>query len=72
MKDGPFKLNLYPQNYFHKNPYTLDKPIKPREPKAEAKPFSQTLSFKPSSPGKRVRAPFCYRVEKQAILLNNF
>ncbi|KFQ57209.1 UPF0602 protein C4orf47, partial [Nestor notabilis] len=52
-KGGPFRLNLYPQEYFDMNPYFTDKPLPP-----EKKPPSEkrvALPFIPSSPAKKVR-----------------
>ncbi|XP_054422131.1 cilia-and flagella-associated protein 96 isoform X2 [Pteronotus mesoamericanus] len=51
LKGTPFKLNLYPREYFDANPYFLEKPLPPIK-KAEKKAES-TSPFKPSSPGKK-------------------
>ncbi|XP_037687054.1 UPF0602 protein C4orf47 homolog isoform X4 [Choloepus didactylus] len=51
VKGSPFKLNLYPREYFDSNPYFSEKPLPPIH-KTEKK---ETLAapFKPSSPGKK-------------------
>nr|XP_003221668.1 PREDICTED: UPF0602 protein C4orf47 homolog [Anolis carolinensis]XP_016849538.1 PREDICTED: UPF0602 protein C4orf47 homolog [Anolis carolinensis]XP_016849539.1 PREDICTED: UPF0602 protein C4orf47 homolog [Anolis carolinensis]XP_016849540.1 PREDICTED: UPF0602 protein C4orf47 homolog [Anolis carolinensis] len=52
MKGGPFKLNLYPREYFDMNPYHDDKPLPPAKKQPAAIPPLQQ-PFKPSSPGKK-------------------
>lgn len=52
LKGGPFKLNLYPREYFDTNPYFSEKPLPPIV-KAEKKE-ALASPFKPSSPGKKV------------------
>ncbi|NXP08517.1 CD047 protein, partial [Thinocorus orbignyianus] len=48
---GPFRLNLYPQEYFDANPYFNDRPLPPvKKPPAE-KPIA--APFIPSSPAKK-------------------
>ncbi|XP_071313948.1 LOW QUALITY PROTEIN: cilia-and flagella-associated protein 96 [Trachinotus anak] len=52
-RDGPFKLNLHPTDYFQVNPYHGDQPLPPAH---RPTPPSQSLSavpFKPPSPSKR-------------------
>ncbi|XP_053440357.1 UPF0602 protein C4orf47 homolog [Nycticebus coucang] len=51
VKGSPFKLNLYPREYFDVNPYFSEKPLPPikKEEKKEGVPSP----FKPSSPGKK-------------------
>ncbi|XP_023370671.1 UPF0602 protein C4orf47 homolog [Otolemur garnettii] len=51
VKGSPFKLNLYPREYFDANPYFSEKPLPPirKEEKKEVVPNP----FKPSSPGKK-------------------
>ncbi|KAK2493167.1 hypothetical protein MC885_017478 [Smutsia gigantea] len=51
LKGTPFKLNLYPREYFDANPYLSEKSLPPIR-KAEKKELL-TLPFKPSSPGKK-------------------
>lgn len=51
IKGSPFKLNLYPKDYFDTNPYYLDKPL-PSIRKDEKKALV-LKPFKPSSPGKK-------------------
>ncbi|XP_030048510.1 cilia-and flagella-associated protein 96 [Microcaecilia unicolor] len=49
MKGGPFRLNLYPREYFDANPYHVDKPLPPLK-KTEEKKIDKP--FRPSSPAK--------------------
>ncbi|KFO35129.1 hypothetical protein H920_03459 [Fukomys damarensis] len=51
LKGTPFKLNLYPREYFDTNPYFSDKPLPPI--KIEEKKKVLPNPFKPSSPGKK-------------------
>ncbi|XP_064305670.1 cilia-and flagella-associated protein 96 isoform X1 [Phalacrocorax carbo] len=51
VKGGPFKLNLYPQEYFDMNPYFNDKPLPPLKKPPPEKPIAPP--FKPSSPAKK-------------------
>ncbi|XP_075356332.1 cilia-and flagella-associated protein 96 isoform X2 [Mycteria americana] len=51
VKGGPFKLNLYPQEYFDMNPYYNDKPLPPVKKPPPEKPIAPP--FKPSSPAKK-------------------
>nr|XP_056711788.1 UPF0602 protein C4orf47 homolog [Euleptes europaea] len=51
MKGGPFKLDLYPREYFDMNPY-IDEGSAPPPKKPPAQVPIQT-AFKPSSPGKK-------------------
>lgn len=56
MKGGPFKLHLYPRDYFDPNPYFDDQPLPP--PKKE--PIVAKIHsghFKPPSPPKKVSSP---------------
>lgn len=53
MKGGPFKLNLYPREYFDINPYYDEGPLPP--PKTLPGKVPIQTAFKPSSPGKKVR-----------------
>ncbi|XP_069487617.1 cilia-and flagella-associated protein 96 [Ambystoma mexicanum] len=50
LKGGPFKLNLYPREYFDVNPYQLDRPLPPLKT-LEGK-VKVIQPFKPSSPAK--------------------
>ncbi|XP_075045567.1 cilia-and flagella-associated protein 96 isoform X2 [Mixophyes fleayi] len=50
LKDGAFRLNLYPKEYFDVNPYRSDKPLPPLKNKAEK--TQSVKPFKPSSPAK--------------------
>ncbi|XP_047441410.1 UPF0602 protein C4orf47 homolog [Mugil cephalus] len=53
LRNGPFKFNLHPRDYFQDNPYHSDKPLPPpHKPLPPAKNTS-TAPFKPSSPSKR-------------------
>ncbi|XP_003469234.1 cilia-and flagella-associated protein 96 [Cavia porcellus] len=51
LKGGPFKLNLYPKEYFDSNPYFSDKSLPPVKSEAKKQPLPKP--FKPSSPGKK-------------------
>ncbi|XP_060039873.1 cilia-and flagella-associated protein 96 isoform X2 [Erinaceus europaeus] len=51
LKGSPFKLNLYPREYFDANPYFTEKTLPPI--KYELKKESIAQPFKPSSPGKK-------------------
>ncbi|XP_069349464.1 cilia-and flagella-associated protein 96 [Eulemur rufifrons] len=51
VKGSPFKLNLYPREYFDMNPYFSEKPLPPI--KKEVKKKLIPSPFKPSSPGKK-------------------
>uniref|UniRef100_A0A3B4WYI0 Cilia-and flagella-associated protein 96 n=1 Tax=Seriola lalandi dorsalis TaxID=1841481 RepID=A0A3B4WYI0_SERLL len=52
-RDGPFKLNLHPRDYFQVNPYHSDKPLSPaHRPVLPAQRVS-AVPFKPPSPNKR-------------------
>ena len=58
-RDGPFKLNLHPRDYFQGNPYHSDKPLAPAH---KPLPPAQKVSpapFKPSSPSKQVSISVC-------------
>lgn len=52
MKGGPFKLNLYPREYFDTNPYHDEGPFPPPKRPPEKIPIPHP--FKPSSPAKKV------------------
>ncbi|KAM6429101.1 cilia-and flagella-associated protein 96 [Rhynochetos jubatus] len=52
LKGGPFKLNLYPREYFDTNPYFNDKPLPPVKIPPPEKPIAPP--FKPSSPAKKL------------------
>nr|XP_046262701.1 UPF0602 protein C4orf47 homolog isoform X2 [Scatophagus argus]XP_046262702.1 UPF0602 protein C4orf47 homolog isoform X2 [Scatophagus argus]XP_046262704.1 UPF0602 protein C4orf47 homolog isoform X2 [Scatophagus argus] len=53
-KNGPFKINLHPRDYFQSNPYRSDKPLppahKPLPPGRKVSP----VPFKPASPSKKM------------------
>ncbi|XP_049628351.1 UPF0602 protein C4orf47 homolog [Suncus etruscus] len=51
IKGSPFKLNLYPRDYFDSNPYYSDAVLPPI--KREEKSKVTTSPFKPPSPGKK-------------------
>ncbi|XP_060102432.1 cilia-and flagella-associated protein 96 [Heteronotia binoei] len=51
LKGGPFKLNLYPREYFDLNPYHDEGPMPP--PKKPPTQVPIHVAFKPSSPGKK-------------------
>ncbi|KAM4673076.1 cilia-and flagella-associated protein 96 isoform 2-T2 [Amazona ochrocephala] len=50
-KGGPFRLNLYPREYFDMNPYFTDKPLPPEKKSPSEKRVA--LPFIPSSPAKK-------------------
>ncbi|KAM9376174.1 cilia-and flagella-associated protein 96 [Pholidichthys leucotaenia] len=54
MRDGPFKLNLHPRDYFQHNPYHSDKPLPPAQKPLPPTPKVSPLPFKPPSPSKRI------------------
>ncbi|KAM7110930.1 cilia-and flagella-associated protein 96 [Molossus nigricans] len=51
VKGTPFKLNLYPKEYFDINPYFVEKPLPPIRKTEKKEVFPSP--FKPSSPGKK-------------------
>ncbi|KFP77380.1 UPF0602 protein C4orf47, partial [Apaloderma vittatum] len=51
--NGPFKLNLHPQEYFDRNPYFNDKPLPPVKNPPPKIPVARP--FIPSSPAKKAR-----------------
>ncbi|XP_025939838.1 UPF0602 protein C4orf47 homolog isoform X2 [Apteryx rowi] len=51
VKGGPFKLNLYPREYFDMNPYFNDQPLPPVKQQPPGKKIAPP--FKPSSPAKK-------------------
>nr|XP_020466960.1 UPF0602 protein C4orf47 homolog [Monopterus albus] len=56
IRDGPFKLNLHPRDYFQGNPYFNERPLPPTTAHKPLPP-PQKLSpvpFKPPSPSKRM------------------
>ncbi|XP_041653884.1 UPF0602 protein C4orf47 homolog isoform X1 [Cheilinus undulatus] len=53
LRDGPFRINLHPKDYFQHNPYRSDKPLPPaHKPPPPAKKVSP-IPFKPPSPCKK-------------------
>ncbi|XP_070693439.1 cilia-and flagella-associated protein 96 [Pempheris klunzingeri] len=53
LRDGPFKVNLHPRDYFQGNPYRSDKPLPPPyKPLPPAQ--SVAVPFKPPSPSKKI------------------
>uniref|UniRef100_A0A3P8S1Y1 Cilia-and flagella-associated protein 96 n=1 Tax=Amphiprion percula TaxID=161767 RepID=A0A3P8S1Y1_AMPPE len=54
LRDGPFKLNLYPRDYFQGNPYRSDKPLLPAHKPLPPAQKDSPVPFKPSSPSKRI------------------
>lgn len=50
LKGGPFRLNMYPREYFDANPFHSDRPLPPLK-KTEEK-IKDVKPFKPSSPAK--------------------
>ncbi|XP_018549878.1 UPF0602 protein C4orf47 homolog [Lates calcarifer] len=54
LRDGPFKLNLHPRDYFQDNPYRSDKPLSPAQKRPLLAQKVSPAPFKPPSPGKRI------------------
>ncbi|KAK2849569.1 hypothetical protein Q5P01_009403 [Channa striata] len=53
LRDGPFKLNLHPSDYFQANPYGSDRPLPPA-PRLPSPAHRVSLApFKPPSPSKQ-------------------
>ncbi|XP_034739179.1 UPF0602 protein C4orf47 homolog isoform X1 [Etheostoma cragini] len=53
-RDGPFKVNLHPGDYFQSNPYRSDKPPPPAYKPLPAAQKLSAVPFKPPSPSKKV------------------
>ncbi|XP_062282004.1 cilia-and flagella-associated protein 96 [Scomber scombrus] len=53
-RDGPFKLNLHPRDYFQGNPYYSDKPAPPAHKPLPPRQKVSPAPFKPASPGKQI------------------
>ncbi|AWP12536.1 putative UPF0602 protein C4orf47 -like [Scophthalmus maximus] len=53
LRDGPFKLNLHPRDYFQGNPYHSDKPLSPAHKPLPPVQKVSPVPFKPPSPSKR-------------------
>lgn len=66
LKGGPFRLNLYPQEYFDTNPYFNDKPLPPVKKLPPQKPSAPP--FLPSSPAKKVSLPYIYPDRRQLLM----
>ncbi|XP_042348702.1 UPF0602 protein C4orf47 homolog [Plectropomus leopardus] len=54
VRDGPFKLNLHPRDYFQGNPYRSDKPLPPANKPLPATQKVSVVPFKPTSPSKKI------------------
>lgn len=54
LRDGPFRLNLHPRDYFQGNPYRGDKPLPPASKPLPAAQKVSVVPFKPPSPSKKV------------------
>ncbi|XP_044061280.1 UPF0602 protein C4orf47 homolog isoform X1 [Siniperca chuatsi] len=54
LKDGPFKLNLHPRDYFQGNPYRSDKPLPPAHKPLQPAQTVPPVPFKPPSPSKKI------------------
>lgn len=57
LRDGPFKLNLHPRDYFQGNPYRSDKPLPPAHKPLPSAQKDSSVPFKPPSPSKKVVIP---------------
>ncbi|KAK1903601.1 UPF0602 protein C4orf47 like, partial [Dissostichus eleginoides] len=82
LKDGPFKLNLHPRDYFQGNPYRSDKPLPPANKPLPSDQKISVVPFKPPSPNKKIGGmkagtfgsypmhsadPYALRRSKQAV-----
>ncbi|KAI3352167.1 hypothetical protein L3Q82_020978 [Scortum barcoo] len=54
LRDGPFKLNLHPRDYFQSNPYCSDKPLPPAHKPLPPAQKDSPVPFKPPSPSKKI------------------
>ncbi|XP_037531034.1 UPF0602 protein C4orf47 homolog [Nematolebias whitei] len=53
LRDGPFRSNFHPQDYFQHNPYRSDKPLPPAHKPLPLQKNDFSVPFKPSSPSKQ-------------------
>ncbi|XP_033949372.1 cilia-and flagella-associated protein 96 [Pseudochaenichthys georgianus] len=82
LKDGPFRLNLHPRDYFQGNPYRSDKPLPPANKPLPSDQKMSVVPFKPPSPNKKIGGmkagtfgsypmhsadPYALRRSKQAV-----
>ncbi|XP_034546068.1 UPF0602 protein C4orf47 homolog isoform X1 [Notolabrus celidotus] len=54
LRDGPFRLNLHPKDYFQRNPYRSDKPLPPAHKPLPPAQKVHPVPFKPTSPSKKI------------------
>jgi len=67
---GPFKLNLYPKEYFDENPFRSDRPL-PKLRKSKPAKHKLQPPFRPSSPAKKAshatRFSFLVKIQSKII-----
>lgn len=71
LRDGPFKLNLHPRDYFQGNPYRSDKPLPPAHKPLPSAQKDSPVPFKPPSPSKKVIIPLLavlYQLDRNICL----
>ncbi|XP_015254361.1 PREDICTED: UPF0602 protein C4orf47 homolog, partial [Cyprinodon variegatus] len=54
LRDGPFRINLHPQDYFQDNPYHSSKTLPPAQKPRPLQKKVPMVPFKPPSPSKRI------------------
>lgn len=68
-RNGPFKINLHPRDYFQSNPYRSDKPFPPAQKSLPLGKKVSPVPFKPPSLGKKVNiSPSCEKSNADHIL----
>lgn len=68
-RNGPFKINLHPRDYFQSNPYRSDKPFSPAQKSLPLGKKESPVPFKPPSLGKKVNIPpSCEKLNADHIL----
>uniref|UniRef100_A0A3B3XW46 Cilia-and flagella-associated protein 96 n=1 Tax=Poecilia mexicana TaxID=48701 RepID=A0A3B3XW46_9TELE len=54
LRDGPFRINLHPQDYFQVNPYCNHKALPPAQKPPQPQKNVSTVPFIPLTPSKRI------------------
>uniref|UniRef100_A0A3P9QFI1 Cilia-and flagella-associated protein 96 n=1 Tax=Poecilia reticulata TaxID=8081 RepID=A0A3P9QFI1_POERE len=54
LRDGPFRINLHPQDYFQVNRYRNHKALPPTQKPPQPQKNVSTVPFRPPSPSKRI------------------
>uniref|UniRef100_A0A3B3UZH6 Cilia-and flagella-associated protein 96 n=1 Tax=Poecilia latipinna TaxID=48699 RepID=A0A3B3UZH6_9TELE len=54
LRDGPFRINLHPQDYFQVNPYRNHKALPPAQKPPQPQKNVSTVPFIPRTPSKRI------------------